>query len=88
LQAEHAGAIDARRQRQRRLRARGFVDRALQFGGLIVGAAGTHAILRDVAAERGDEGRRARWLRRNGKRAGDTGGGCSNEMTAVHGHAE
>ena len=30
LQAKHAGAIDARRQRQRHLRARGFVDRALQ----------------------------------------------------------
>src|SRR5207247_1013582 len=58
--AQHAGAIDARRQRQRRLRAHGFVDRALQFRGLIVGAAGTHAILRNVAPERGGEGRRAR----------------------------
>ena len=49
--AQHAGAIDARRQRQRHLRARGFVDRALQFCGLIVGTAGAHAILRDVAAK-------------------------------------
>ena len=31
LQAQHAGAIDARRQRQRHLRARGFVDGALQI---------------------------------------------------------
>ena len=57
---QHAGAIDARRQRQRHLRARGLVDRALQFCGLVVGTAGTHAILRDVAAERGGERRRAR----------------------------
>ena len=31
LKAQHAGAIDARRQRQRHLRARGLVDGALQF---------------------------------------------------------
>ena len=52
LQAKHAGAVDAGRQRQRHLRARGFVDGALQRAGLIVGAAGPHAILRGVAAER------------------------------------
>ena len=39
LQAQHAGAIDARRQRQRHLRARGLVDRALQVSGLVVGTA-------------------------------------------------
>ena len=52
LQAKHAGAIDAGRQRQRHLRARGFIDRALQDPGLVVGTAGPHAILRGVAPER------------------------------------
>src|SRR5450432_56636 len=40
LQAKHAGAIDARRQRQRHLRAGGIVDRPLQDLGLVVGTAG------------------------------------------------
>ena len=70
LQAKQAGAVDTRRQRQRRLRARRIVDRALQLLGLVVGAAGPHAILRDVAAERGDERRRARsiWRHRRARR--------------------
>ena len=86
LQAQHAGAVDARRQRQRHLRARGLVDRALQVFGLIVGTAGTHAVLRDVAAERGGERCRARGIRRHRKRAGDAGGGDSDEMAAVDVH--
>ena len=39
LQVQHAGAVDTRRQRQRHLRARGLVDRALQILGLVVGTA-------------------------------------------------
>ena len=75
LQTKHAGAIDARRQRQRHLRARGLIDRALQNLGLIVGAAGADAILRGVAPERGGERRRARGVRRHRQRARSAGGG-------------
>ncbi len=50
---QQPGAVDAGRERQRHLRARGIVDRTLQVAGLVVGAAGADAILRDVAAERG-----------------------------------
>ena len=60
LQAKHSSTVDARRQCQRRLCPRRIIDRALQIPGLVVGAAGPHAILRDVAAQRGDERRRAR----------------------------
>ena len=63
LQAQHAGAIDARRQRQRHLRPRGLIDRALQDPGLVVGTAGPHAILRGVAPERRGQRRRARGIR-------------------------
>jgi len=52
LQAKHPGAIDARRQRQRHLRAGGIVDRPLQDLGLVVGTAGPDAIMRGVAPER------------------------------------
>ena len=76
-QAQHAGAIDAGRQRQRHLRARGLVDRALQGAGLVVGAAGPHAILRGVAPERRGRRRRARGVRRHRQRAGDAGGGSA-----------
>jgi hypothetical protein len=51
FQAQHSGAIDAARQREGSLRARGFIDRTLQRACLVVGAAGSDAILRDVAAE-------------------------------------
>jgi hypothetical protein len=51
LQAQHTCAIDSRRQRQRHLRSRRFIDRALQDSGLVVGTAGPHAILRSVAPE-------------------------------------
>ena len=50
-QFQHAAAIDARRQRQRHLRARRIVDGALQRPGLVVGTVGPHAILGDVASE-------------------------------------
>src|ERR1700682_3160057 len=52
LQAKHPGTIDARRQRQRHLRAGGIVDRPLQDLGLVVGTAGPDAIMRGVAPER------------------------------------
>jgi hypothetical protein len=72
LQTKQSGAVDAWRQHQRHLRACGFVDRALQIPGLVVGTAGPRAILRDIAAERGGERcrarhratRQARWRRR------------------------
>ena len=80
LQPKHPAAIDARRQGKRALRARSLVDRALQGPGLVVGTAGPHAILRDIAAERGSRRRSTRGLRRHRKRAG---GACSNEMAAV-----
>ena len=86
LQTKHSGAIDARRQRQRHLRARGFVDRALQRPGLIVGTAGPHAILRGVAPERRCQRRRARGIRRHRERAGNAGSGGSDQMAAVDVH--
>ena len=86
LQAKHPGAIDARRQRQRHLRARGFVDRALQGSGLVVGAAGPDAILRGIAPERRGERRRARGIRRHRQRAGHAADGCSDEMAAIDVH--
>ena len=86
LQAKQPGAIDARRQRQRHLRARGIVDRPLQHSGLVFGAAGTHAILRGVAPERRGQRRRARGIRRHRQRAGNAGGGCSDEMAAIDVH--
>ncbi len=48
---QQPAAVDAGRERQRHLCARGVVDRALQIAGLVVGAAGADAILRDIAAE-------------------------------------
>lgn len=51
-QPQHSGFVDAGRQRQRRTRACGIVDRALQGAGLIVGAVRPHARLRRVTAER------------------------------------
>jgi len=70
LQPKQPGAVDARRQRQWHLGARSFIDRALQIFGLILRAAGTHAILRGIAAERGSERRGARGFRRQRQRAG------------------
>ena len=64
------GTIDAGRQRQRDLGAGGLVDGALQGFGLIVRAAGTHAILGSIAPERGDRLSGARCLRRPGERRG------------------
>ncbi len=86
LQAKHAGAIDARRQCQRHLRPRRLIDGALQSPRLIVGAAGPDAILRSVASERGGRRRRARGIRRHGKRAGNAGHGCSYEMAPIEVH--
>ena len=85
-EAKHAGAVDAWRQRQRHLRTRGLVDGALEAAGLVVGAAGPHAILRGVAAERGGERRCARRLGRHRQRAGNSGGRGSHEMAAVDVH--
>ncbi len=86
LQAQHSGAIDARRQRQRHLRPRGLVDRALQSSGLIVGAAGPDAILRGVAPERRGQRCGARGIGRHRQRAGRAGHGCSDEMAAIEVH--
>ena len=86
-EAKHAGAIDTGRQRQRHLRARGFIDRALKVFGLIVGTAGADAILRDVAAKRRGRRRRARGIGRHRQRAGDAGG-RSYETAAIHVHGE
>ena len=86
LQPKHAGAIDAGRQRQRHLRARGVIDRALQGPGLIVGAAGVDAILRGVAPERRGQRRRARGVGRHRQRAGNAGGGGSDQMAAIDVH--
>src|SRR5947209_19983131 len=41
---QHAGTVNARRQCERHLRARSFVDRALQRAGLVVGTAGPYAV--------------------------------------------
>ena len=86
LQAQQSGAIDAGRQRQRHLRARRFVDRALQSSGLVVGTAGPHAILRGVAPERRGQRRRARGIRRHRERAGNAGSGSSDQMAAIDVH--
>ncbi len=86
LQAEHPGAIYARRQRQRNLRPRGVVDGALQNLCLIVRAAGPDAILRNVAPERRCPRCRARGFRRDRERAGYASGGCSNQMAAYDVH--
>ena len=63
-----------------------FVDRALQIFGLVVRAAGADAVLRGIAAQRRGTRRRARGIGRHRKRAGDTGGGRSNEMAAIDVH--
>ncbi len=86
LQPQHAGAIDAGRQRQRHLCPRGFVDGALQSPRLVVGAAGPHAILRGVASERRGQRCCARGVRRHRKRAGNAGHGCSDQMAAIEVH--
>ena len=80
LEAQHAGAVDTRRQRQRHLRARRLIDGALQIAGLVVGAAGPHAILGDVAAKRGGQRCGARRFRRHRERAGNAGGGSPNQV--------
>ena len=87
-QSQQPGAVDPGRERERHLRARGVIDRALQVAGLVLGAAGANAVVRDVAAERACGLRGRRSVRRQRKRAGDAGGGCSDQMTAVdvHGH--
>ena len=86
LQPKHPGAIDARRQRQRDLRPRGIVDRALQGFGLIVGAAGPDAILRGVAPERRGQRRRPRGVGGQRNCAGYACGGGSDEMAAIDVH--
>jgi hypothetical protein len=86
LQAKHPSAKDARRQRERNLRRRGFVDRALQSFCLIVAAAGPDAILRDVAPQRRAQRRRARGVRRHDKRASSAGYRCRDEMAAIEVH--
>ena len=83
---QRAGAIEAGRQRQRHLRARRFVDRALQDAGLILGRVGPHAILRGVASERGGERRGARGIGRHRQRTGGAGRGSSEKMAAIEVH--
>jgi hypothetical protein len=85
-QTQQAGTIDAGRQRQWRLYARGFIDGALQGFRLIVGTAGPHAVLRGVTPERGRQRCRARDIRRCRQRAGNAGGGSSHQVAAVDVH--
>jgi hypothetical protein len=86
LQAEQPGAVDAGRQRQRHLRPCGLVDRPLQDFGLIIGTAGTDAILRGVAAEHRGGLSRTGAVGRHRQRAGKSGGGNAHELAAFDIH--
>ena len=87
-QSQCAGAIGARRQRQRHLRAGGRIDGALEHFRLIVGTVWPHAVLRGVASERRCKGSRARRLRRSRQRTCcRTGGGGVDEAAAADIHA-
>ena len=83
---QQTGAVDTGRQCERHLRAGGLVDRALQRAGLVVRAAGPHAILRGVAPERRGRRRRARGIGRHRQRAGNAGRGGPDQMPAIDVH--
>jgi hypothetical protein len=84
--SQQAGAIDSGRQCQGAFRPRGLVDGALQGSGLVVGAAGPHAELGDIAPERGRQRRGPGGIAWHRQGAGDAGSRCPDQMAAIDVH--